>query len=1073
MTLRNDVSASNINMDEREALKRQIDLLQNLINNHKSVHGDVPSSSGQQWHSAKQSAPSRSRGQSVSNNPKLPSSGGFYTVQHAPQSTGQWRKTYSLSNTASSAQHGRPNTQTARPSSEQHRRPIQTARPSSEHHSRPIQAARPSSEQHSRPIQTARPSLEQHSRPTQTARPSSEQHSRPTQTARPSSEQHIRPIQTARPSSEQHSRLIQTARPSSEQHIRPIQTARPSSEQPSVSATQISSTGFLSLPAPSPSQPNHNSNKLPRAEKSGCKRTASRDLTGAGPRAQHCPTTKALRPTVTGHGLPDQLNRVWPGLGSRAELGVSGLTGPGPPEGQHRGTECKDLSGVPGSKMSRLQSTTQLHIKPRLIGAIKAACKQNVAMTTTSNLKSIDATSLSSPPLPCLLPSISLILRSMPSLDPPQTASAPQTYSKFTWVKSHQPGGAVSSQDERKAQPPVKLTVTPIPVSHHAAPGVASHSLMKRTSAPSKKASRKLSLSPALPKTSTYTWVSSTARGQARLSRKPLSPKALPLPQRASGEGLAKKPKSPNLLAKQLSSRYRWKAGPGPGGQASSGVAGGSKRGSVFRWTSEKPKSAKGVSSAPSTVPLTSTGPSSSPGGFKLRSRMKIIRRSAGSVSGSEKRFSPTAATVNSCYSLRRRTHTPLRTYTLVRSPAGVKRTSSRDLVSFGKHKLRRLSASPSNTGPAFPSLHSHTSQRGFRTRYKIVTRLSGTTGHPPHYLHALSWRAKRIQTARNVLQSRLRPPGQDKPPSPQTWRGRGRGMRWIGGTLYSVSANKLSRTVTAGGPVNKTVRWSSPQQTTPAHSSTIFRPSSTRFVASRVVQRSLAIIRQARQKKPHRHYCMYYNRFGKCNRGNTCPYIHDPDKVAVCTRFLRGTCKQTDGTCPFSHKVAKEKMPVCSYFLRGICNNSSCPYSHVYVSRKAAVCQDFIRGYCPQGEKCKKKHTLVCPDFSSNGSCPRGAQCKLHHHQRTKRSTAPTNGTACLAKKARSKSLLVVLPQAQAADSSLADPGPSSSSAPHITKLPSFISLSSSPEDTDPPNIPSYDGSMVPERILQIKPRL
>lgn len=29
----------------------------------------------------------------------------------------------------------------------------------------------------------------------------------------------------------------------------------------------------------------------------------------------------------------------------------------------------------------------------------------------------------------------------------------------------------------------------------------------------------------------------------------------------------------------------------------------------------------------------------------------------------------------------------------------------------------------------------------------------------------------------------------------------------------------------------------------------------------------------------------MYYNRFGRCNRGQHCPYIHDPEKVAVCTR--------------------------------------------------------------------------------------------------------------------------------------------------------------------------------------------
>ncbi|PIO37377.1 hypothetical protein AB205_0202780 [Aquarana catesbeiana] len=57
-----------------------------------------------------------------------------------------------------------------------------------------------------------------------------------------------------------------------------------------------------------------------------------------------------------------------------------------------------------------------------------------------------------------------------------------------------------------------------------------------------------------------------------------------------------------------------------------------------------------------------------------------------------------------------------------------------------------------------------------------------------------------------------------------------------------------------------------------------------TRYFASRAVQRSLAIIRQAQQKKAKKEYCMYYNRFGRCKRGDSCPFIHDPEKVAVCT---------------------------------------------------------------------------------------------------------------------------------------------------------------------------------------------
>ncbi|TRY91950.1 hypothetical protein DNTS_035450 [Danionella cerebrum] len=243
------------------------------------------------------------------------------------------------------------------------------------------------------------------------------------------------------------------------------------------------------------------------------------------------------------------------------------------------------------------------------------------------------------------------------------------------------------------------------------------------------------------------------------------------------------------------------------------------------------------------------------------------------------------------------------------------------------------------------------------------------------------------MQTSvRVLLQNRLRSS------SERQWRGRS--MRWIDGALYRVSANKLSRTQTTctsySRPYSRTGEWFNPYVSSSPH---LGRASATRYVASRVVQRSLAIIRQARLKKHKaKQYCMYYNRFGKCNHGDACPYIHDPEKVAVCTRFLQGKCKKTDGTCPFSHKIAKEKMPVCSYFLKGICNNSSCPYSHVYVSRKADVCKDFVRGYCPLGDKCKKKHTLVCPDFSSKGVCPRGTKCKLHHRQSRKRAAPNTS---------------------------------------------------------------------------------
>lgn len=35
--------------------------------------------------------------------------------------------------------------------------------------------------------------------------------------------------------------------------------------------------------------------------------------------------------------------------------------------------------------------------------------------------------------------------------------------------------------------------------------------------------------------------------------------------------------------------------------------------------------------------------------------------------------------------------------------------------------------------------------------------------------------------------------------------------------------------------------------------------------------------------------YCVFFNRFGRCSKKDQgeCPYIHDPKRIAVCTRFV------------------------------------------------------------------------------------------------------------------------------------------------------------------------------------------
>ncbi|XP_030075703.1 zinc finger CCCH domain-containing protein 3 [Microcaecilia unicolor] len=552
-------------------------------------------------------------------------------------------------------------------------------------------------------------------------------------------------------------------------------------------------------------------------------------------------------------------------------------------------------------------------------------------------------------------------------------------------------------------------------------------------------------------------------------------------------------------------SKYKWKAAsplqPGPSTR------------SAFRWQSEGRKVTGAVLPSVSTANLLQTPAKTAEGygngkpsfsdvvhsGYKVKSRTKIIRRRNSTCSPTDKKASSSfpAVIVKSRYWLRRRNTVR------GKSPQVVKRTSSKGLVQITKHRLRRLPAPrqhvPVREGFSTTPFRSPSANKVIKSRYRIVKKNAvppAATSLSALSSLALAWKVRRLSAARLLLLNRMRqvPVSSRSQQLQQRWKSRG--LRCIGGVMYRVSATKLSKTssnpnkssdlgnrsLSRAGRLDYSAYC--PGYSVPNCPSKSTTPS--RYIASRAVQRSLAIIRQAKQKKEKKkEYCMYYNRFGKCNRGEACPFIHDPEKVAVCTRFLRGTCKKTDGTCPFSHQVSKDKMPVCSYFLKGICNNSACPYSHVYVSRKAEVCQDFLKGYCPLGEKCKKKHTLLCPDFAKNGSCPRGAQCKLQHRQRKnpKRcfdaSGHPEENT--MARNRRS----VEEPGARAQIDGMPRLRVASKSKPlndedelghhGLRKLPSFISLRSSPPSPGDEGIsdrikPREDDAGKP---IQIKPRL
>ncbi|KAI4307225.1 hypothetical protein L6164_030435 [Bauhinia variegata] len=150
-----------------------------------------------------------------------------------------------------------------------------------------------------------------------------------------------------------------------------------------------------------------------------------------------------------------------------------------------------------------------------------------------------------------------------------------------------------------------------------------------------------------------------------------------------------------------------------------------------------------------------------------------------------------------------------------------------------------------------------------------------------------------------------------------------------------------------------------------------------TRMLANEKIRWSLHTARQRLARK--KQYCQFFSRFGKCNKdGGKCPYIHDPSKIAVCTKFLNGLCSTPN--CKLTHKVIPERMPDCSYFLQGLCTNRNCPYRHVNVNPKASICEQFLRGYCAHGNECRKKHSYVCPTFEATGTCAQGNKCKLHH---------------------------------------------------------------------------------------------
>lgn len=119
----------------------------------------------------------------------------------------------------------------------------------------------------------------------------------------------------------------------------------------------------------------------------------------------------------------------------------------------------------------------------------------------------------------------------------------------------------------------------------------------------------------------------------------------------------------------------------------------------------------------------------------------------------------------------------------------------------------------------------------------------------------------------------------------------------------------------------------------------------------------------------------------GVCQRGLTCPYQHDPEKIAICPQFLTHACPNTAETCQLSHDPTPARVPLCHHFQNhGRCTRENCPYPHVRIGSRDGICRDFaVLGYCDKGIDCGQQHVRECPDFAEKGTCPNRG-CKLPH---------------------------------------------------------------------------------------------
>ncbi|KAG0321991.1 hypothetical protein BGZ99_003575 [Dissophora globulifera] len=130
---------------------------------------------------------------------------------------------------------------------------------------------------------------------------------------------------------------------------------------------------------------------------------------------------------------------------------------------------------------------------------------------------------------------------------------------------------------------------------------------------------------------------------------------------------------------------------------------------------------------------------------------------------------------------------------------------------------------------------------------------------------------------------------------------------------------------------------------------------------------------------KKSRPFCKFFTRFGQCQRGSSCPFVHSSSHLAICKKFLRGTCTNTASTCKLSHTPSPHSTPACSHFQRAACTKDNCLYPHIRINPQAPICRPFAtEGWCDAGINCKDRHVWICPDFGTPAGCKK--KCGLAH---------------------------------------------------------------------------------------------